>query len=240
MMDQLQKRYSGCGLTCLVTTNIWSWFGVGGGEGGYSCSDGWESGWMVLGGQVQSQLLQHCCTSFVKASYLLRTRHGHQVTAAALHILQPSFFVWSLSLIMLSARNSDKHRWRLNYHSLNAGLLFLISSSVSSGLCVEFIVVTTKCEIHALAFCFGPCELWDIKLSARSASSAVEHFLCGKQNREKGMATFVDCLPQAQESCYEQIRCTCKQACRGRCKCFKAACCAQPYAYAVRTVTTTR
>ena len=50
--------------------------------------------------------------SFVKASYLAKIRHAHQVTAAALHILQQSafFLMWSLSLIMLSAGNSDKHR----------------------------------------------------------------------------------------------------------------------------------
>ena len=94
--------------------------------------------------------------------------------------------------------------------------------------------------MYALAFCFGSCELWDIQCSARSASSVVQHLLCGKQNRGKGVATFVDYRTQAQESCYERIRCTCKQVCKGRCKCFKAACCAQPCAYVVRTVTATR
>lgn len=29
-------------------------------------------------------------------------------------------------------------------------------------------------------------------------------------------------LPQAQDSCYELIRCGCKQGCRGRCTCLKA------------------
>ena len=29
-------------------------------------------------------------------------------------------------------------------------------------------------------------------------------------------------LPQAQQSCYELIRCGCKQGCRGHCKCVKA------------------
>ena len=49
--------------------------------------------------------------SFVKTSYLVRTRHAQQVTAEALHILQQTaFFMCSLSLIMLSAPNSDKHR----------------------------------------------------------------------------------------------------------------------------------
>ena len=48
--------------------------------------------------------------SFVKAFYLAKTRHAHQVTTKALHILHPSFFMLSLSLIMLSAPNNDKHR----------------------------------------------------------------------------------------------------------------------------------
>ena len=111
------------------------------------------------------------------------------------------------------------------------------SCSVSFGLCIELVVVTTIREIsdwtYALAFCFGPCELWDVTFSARSASSAVEHLLCEKKKkRGKGVGTIVDYLTQAQESCYEWIRCTCKQVCRERCKCFNAACCAQPCAYA--------
>ena len=87
--------------------------------------------------------------SFVKSSYLAKTRHAHQVTAEALHILQQSAFLSyvQFELIMLSARNSDKHRWRLNDRSLNTGPLFLISSSVSFGLCVEFVVVTIIREI---------------------------------------------------------------------------------------------
>ena len=59
----------------------------------------------------------------------------------------PSFLMWSLNMIMLSSRNSDTHRWRLNNRGLNTGLLFLISSSVSFGLCVEFVVVTTIREM---------------------------------------------------------------------------------------------
>ena len=102
---------------------------------------------MVLGGQVQSQLLEQCCKSFVKASYLVRTRHAHQVTAAVLHILQPSFLVWSLSLIMLSARNSDKHRWRLNNRSLNTGLLFLVYTSVSFGFCIQFVACNVRLNV---------------------------------------------------------------------------------------------
>ena len=49
---------------------------------------------------------------------------------------------------ILSVQNSDKHRWRLNNCSLNTGLLLLISSSVSSGLCVGFIVATTIREMN--------------------------------------------------------------------------------------------
>ena len=48
---------------------------------------------MVLGGQMQSQLLEQCFRIFVKASYLSRTRYAHPVTAEALHILQQSAFL---------------------------------------------------------------------------------------------------------------------------------------------------
>ena len=44
---------------------MWSWFW---GEGGLtSCWDGPENGWMVLGGQVQSQLLERCCRIFCES-----------------------------------------------------------------------------------------------------------------------------------------------------------------------------
>jgi len=51
---------------------------------------------MVLSEQVQSQLLEQwnsVAESLVKASYLARVRYAHQVTAAALHILQDSAFL---------------------------------------------------------------------------------------------------------------------------------------------------
>ena len=48
---------------------------------------------------------------------------------------------------MLSVPNSEKHRWRLNNSCLNTRLLFLIYSSVSFGLWVEFVVVTTISEM---------------------------------------------------------------------------------------------
>ena len=63
--------------------------------------------------------------SFVKASYLARTRHAHLVTAEVLHILHPSFLMYSLNLIMLSVPSSDNTEWRLNNRSLNTGLLVL-------------------------------------------------------------------------------------------------------------------
>ena len=59
----------------------------------------------------------------------------------------PSCLMWSLSLIVLSALDSNRHRVRLNNRSLNIGLLFLISSCVSFGLRVEFVVVTTIREM---------------------------------------------------------------------------------------------
>ena len=50
---------------------------------------------------------------FVKACSLARTRHAHQVTGEALHTLHPSFLMCALSLIMLSAPNSDKHKMEI-------------------------------------------------------------------------------------------------------------------------------
>ena len=212
---------------------------VGWRGGGSSCWDGRESGWTVLCDQVQSQLLEQSCRIFCESILSCAGKTcppGYSWSAAysASECLPFLCAVWAWSCCQLQTVANT--RWGLNNRSLNIGLLFLISSSVFFGLCVESIVVTTIREMsdktYALAFC-GPWELWDVKLSARSASSAVEHLLCGNQNREKGVATFVD-LYQAQESCYERIRCTCKQACRERCKCSKAAFCAHPSAYATR------
>ena len=53
----------------------------------------------------------------------------------------PSFLI--IMQFEPSAPNSDKHSWRLNNGSLNTGLLFLISSSVSFDLSIQFVVVTT-------------------------------------------------------------------------------------------------
>ena len=78
---------------------------------GSSCWDGLESGSMVLGGQVQSQLQEDCCRIFYESILSCEDKTCPQVTAAALHILQQSAFLsYVLSLIMLSAPNSDKHR----------------------------------------------------------------------------------------------------------------------------------
>ena len=71
-----------------------------GGWGGGSSFRG--SGWMVLGGQVQSQLLeqlQNLCESILRGKDMpTRLQLLHQV---GLHILHPSFLMCSLSLIML-------------------------------------------------------------------------------------------------------------------------------------------
>ena len=148
-----------------------------------------------------------------------------------------------LSLIMLLSRNSDKHIWRLKNRSLNIG-----SCSWFPALCPSFCALSslwwlpsvkcpTKCMPCRFALDRVNYEMSSLQLAQLSDA---EHLLCGKQNRGKGVSTFVDYRTQAQESCYERIRCTWKQVRRGRCKCFKAACCAQPCAYVVRTVTASR
>ena len=67
--------------------------GGGGGGGGSSCWDGRESGWIVLNAKCNHNCWNSVAESFVKASYLGRTRHAHQVTVDALHILQQSAFL---------------------------------------------------------------------------------------------------------------------------------------------------
>ena len=53
---------------------------------------------------------------------------------------------------------------------------------------------SVKCPTKQLPWRFALDHVnYDVKLSARSAS-AVEHLLCGNQNRGKGVATFVDYL----------------------------------------------
>ena len=144
------------------------------------------------------------------------------------------FIIWSLSLIMLSSRNSDKHRWRRKNCRLNT-LYFQ--------LCVLWLVRWVRCgDYHPWNVQLNVYPgillgtLWTIRCQTLSSLGFFCHgaFVVWKPNRGKGVVTFVDYLPQCQESCYEQIRCTCKQVCRERCKCFKAACCAHPCAYAAR------
>ena len=65
------------------------------------------------------------------------------------HILQLSAFLSYVQFEpdLLSAPNSDKHRIETEQPHFKYWLLFLISSSVFFGLYVEFVVVTTICEM---------------------------------------------------------------------------------------------
>ena len=96
---------------------------------------------MVLGGQVNHNCWNSVAESFVKASYLARLQLKH--------IMQQSAFLSYVQTACCRLRTVANTGWRLNNRSLNTvvGLLFLISSSVSFGLCVEFVVVTTTCEM---------------------------------------------------------------------------------------------
>ena len=158
-MDQslptIAKRYSGCGLTRLVTTNNYvimiggGGSGVGLGSGVFMLrwprewlnGSGWPSAITTAGTVLQNHLWKH----LILWGQDMPTRLHLQRCIFCSRV--PSFLMWSLNMIMLSSRNSDTHRWRLNNRSLNTGLLFLISSSVSFGLCVEFVVVTTIREM---------------------------------------------------------------------------------------------
>ena len=94
--------------------------GVGGGGGGHVEMAGRMVEWFWVA-KRNHNCWNSVAKSFVKASYLARTRHAHQVTAAALHILQQSAF--------------------LSY------VEFEPDHAVSFGLCGEFVVVTTIREM---------------------------------------------------------------------------------------------
>ena len=121
-----------------------------GGGGGSSRWDGRESGWMVLGGKVQSQLLQGCWKIFCESMLCCEDktcppRYSWSAAYSAAGCLPFLCAVWAWSCCQL--RTVTNTEWRLNTRSLNIGLLFLISSSMSFGVCVEFVVVTTIREI---------------------------------------------------------------------------------------------
>ena len=154
----------------------------------------------------------------------------------------------SLSLIMRSAQNKQ---WQTQMEIEQ--LLFKYWTLVLDfQLCVLQLVCWVCCgDYHPWNVQLNVCPgvllwtMWTMRHQTFSSFSfsGVEHFfkiLCGKQNRGKGVAIFVDYLPPAPESFYEWIHCTNKQVCRGRCKCFKAACCAQTWAYAMKTVIANR
>ena len=116
---------------------------------------GWPSA-ITAAGTASSGVAE----SFVKTSSLARTRHTHQVTTAALHILQQIAFLSCVEFEPdhVSSRNSGKHRWRLNNRSLNTGLLFLISS------CVR-LVHSVRCgEYHPCVKCPTRPRPWRLAL----------------------------------------------------------------------------
>ena len=126
--------------------------------------------------------------SFVKACYFVRTRRAHQVTAEALHILQQSAFLsymCSLSLIMLSALNSDKLRVEteqlqfknlalvLNFqlcvlrlvHPVSCGDYHLrnVQLNVYPGILLGT-MWTMRCQtLSSLGFCRGAFVVWKPK-----------------------------------------------------------------------------
>ena len=82
----------------------------GGGGGGLHVEMAWRVVEWFWVARCNNNWWNNIAECFVKACYLARTRHAHQVTGEALHTLHPSFLTCALRLIMLSAPNSDKHR----------------------------------------------------------------------------------------------------------------------------------
>ena len=88
-----------------------------------------------LEGSGWEEAVQEICESFLKASYVTRTRHAHQVAASALHILQKKsydVFVESLSqcppesFSFWCTRRKDKHPKFFYWHTtLELWLLML-------------------------------------------------------------------------------------------------------------------
>ena len=85
--------------------------------------------------------------SFVKASYLARTRHAHQVTAEALNILQQSAF---LSYAQFepdhAVSSSDKYR-------METELQFKYWAIVLS---FQFCVLRLVCQVHCGDYQYHP------------------------------------------------------------------------------------
>ena len=166
--------------------------------------------------------------SFVKACYVARTWHAYQVTAEVLHILQQSAFLsymCSLSLIMLSALNSDKHRVeteqpQFKYWALVLGFQLCVLQLVRPVSCGDYHPWNVQLNVYP-GILLG--TLWTIRCQTLSSLGFFCHgaFVVWKPNRGKGVVTFVDYLSQCRESCYEQIRCTCKQSVQRKMQMFQ-------------------
>ena len=96
--------------------------GGGGGGGGSSCWDGRESGWMVLGGQVQSQLLEGCWKIFCESMLCCEDktcppRYSWSAVYSVAGCLPFLCAVWAWSCCHL--RTVTNTEWRLNTCSLN-------------------------------------------------------------------------------------------------------------------------
>ena len=109
-----------------------------------------------LGGVVEwfwvakySHSCWNSCRIFVKASCEEKTcppGYSCFIKSGCIFCILPFLCaVWAWSCCKI--RTVTNTGWRLNNRSLNTGLLFLISSSVSFGLCVEYVVVTIVREM---------------------------------------------------------------------------------------------
>ena len=124
--------------------------GGGGGRGGVfmliwsgEClnGSGWPNAITTAGTVLQNLLWRHLILQGKDMPTLL------QLQCYIFCSRLPSFFTCSLSPIMLSAPNSDKHRMEIEQQQFKYWALVLDFSSVSFGLCVEFVVVTTIREM---------------------------------------------------------------------------------------------
>ena len=128
---------------------------------------------MVLGGQVQSQLLEQCCRIFCESIYLVRTRHAHQVTAAAMLILQQSKLNWKENIYSMLK----------NVSSRMYGMRKLRSFGVNSDMLVTFYKAVIWSIIMFGSVCWGGNIS---KLEKREAGKIVKRSrsCCGKAIRQ--------------------------------------------------------
>ena len=92
-------------------------------------------------------------------------------------------------------------------------------------LCIQFVVVSTirtgnvRLNLGPGVLLWSSRTMWCQTLSSLSFFRG-SFFCVENKTEEKAWRCLCGLSTPSSRSCYERIRCTCKQVCRGRCKCF--------------------